>query len=397
MSISEWKSVFTEKVIKNEKRSLISGPFGSNIGRKFFVEKGIPVIRGNNLSLDKGLKFNDTGFVFVKEEKAQELGAWAIKNDIIFTAAGTIGQVGILKDTRYERYIISNKQIRLRLNTNIVNPLFAYYWYSSDIITREIINNNTGSTIPLINLSIIKSLPISLPPLPEQKAIADSLSCLDDKIELNNRINKTLEEMAQAIFKSWFVDFEPFQDGEFEDSEIGRIPKGWRVGLLGEIFDFKNGKKRPATTGIYPVYGGNGVLGFSNEYNNENVVVIGRVGAYCGSLFFESNKCWISDNAISAKSKRNCIAFCYYTLKRLKLNERRIGTGQPLLTQSILTNIIFTIPRYDVIKAFENSISPLLKLIDKNVKENLILTDVRDSLLPKLMSGEIIVPIEEVQ
>lgn len=202
--------------------------------------------------------------------------------------------------------------------------------------------------------------------------------------------------MAQAIFKSWFVDFEPFQDGEFEDSESGRIPKGWRVGKLGEIFDFKNGKKRPDTNGIYPVYGGNGVLGSSNEYNNENVVIIGRVGAYCGSLFLENSRCWISDNAISAKSKTNNLAFCYYNLKRLELNKLRIGTGQPLLTQSILNNIISIIPSNDVIESFDSLILQLLKVIDNNNKENLKLTSIRNSLLPKLMSGEIRVPINEV-
>jgi len=111
-----------------------------------------------------------------------------------------------------------------------------------------------GSTQKTISLKNIKAIKIPVCNESEQKAIAATLSCLDDKIELNNRINKTLEEMAQAIFKSWFVDFEPFQDGEFEDSELGRIPKGWRVEALEEHVESidNRGKTPPLSSQITP-------------------------------------------------------------------------------------------------------------------------------------------------
>lgn len=270
-------------------------------------------------------------------------------------------------------------------------PRYLYYLLK----TLDLSYYGGGSAVPTLNRNYIHPLMISATSdIKEQKAIAATLSCLDDKIELNNRMNDTLEQMAQALFKSWFVDFEPFQDGEFEDSELGKIPKGWKVGALSELFEFKNGKKRPQEDGKYPVYGGNGILGYSAINNNENIIAIGRVGAYCGSLYFVPGKCWISDNAIAARSRQNSNIFCYYTLKYLRLNERRIGTGQPLLTQGILNNILFVIPKVEYISGFDERMDSIFKQIYSNKRQNKFLSSLRDNLLPKLMSGEIRVPVE---
>ena len=159
----EWSNIDT---LKAEGRSIVSGPFGSNIGSRFFVETGVPVIRGNNLSLD-AIRFKDTGFVFLTDEKAEEFrNCEAHTNDLIFTAAGTIGQVGIIPpNARFQKYIISNKQLRARLDTRKIRPIFAYYWLSSPTMIQFIQSRNTGSTIPLINLTVLKSLPIPVPPL----------------------------------------------------------------------------------------------------------------------------------------------------------------------------------------------------------------------------------------
>ncbi|MCZ2130468.1 MAG: restriction endonuclease subunit S, partial [Bacteroidia bacterium] len=123
---SHWNLLTVDDIKSPTRKSIISGPFGSNISAKYFVENGVPVIRGNNLSLDIQIKFKDDGFVFITDEKANELGTWAEKDDIIFTAVGTIGQVGILVgNEKYSKYIISNKQLRLRVNTDLVEPLYA--------------------------------------------------------------------------------------------------------------------------------------------------------------------------------------------------------------------------------------------------------------------------------
>ena len=182
-----------EKICKQENRAIISGPFGSNISSKYFVESGIPVIRGSNLSLSYD-KFYDDGFVYVTKEKAKELNCYAYVDDLIFTAAGTIGQVGLItKDSNFEEYVISNKQIRARIDTQKVDLLYAYYWFSSPWIKELLIRSNKGSTVPLLTLSEVKDLPISYPEdIIEQKKISSAIVNISKKIENNNKINDNL-------------------------------------------------------------------------------------------------------------------------------------------------------------------------------------------------------------
>lgn len=136
---------------------------------------------------------------------------------------------------------------------------------------------------------------------------------------------------------------------------------------LEEIITFKNGKKRNNTDGCFPIYGGNGILGYSNETNYSNCIIIGRVGVYCGSVFYEKKSCWVSDNAIAAIPNENCdTIFCYYLLSQLQLNKRCIGTGQPLLTQEILHRIEVTIPPL----ATQQKIAQILSSLDDKIELN---------------------------
>lgn len=146
---------------------------------------------------------------------------------------------------------------------------------------------------------------------------------------------------------------------------------GWKECTLENGVLFKNGKKRPDVEGDYPVYGGNGILGYTNDFNNENVVVIGRVGAYCGSVYYEPAKCWISDNAISAQSRsETIIRYIYYLLSSLQLNSRHIGTSQPLLTQEILNSIETILPPLTEQRAIATTLSCLDDKIELNNKIN---------------------------
>lgn len=141
----------------------------------------------------------------------------------------------------------------------------------------------------------------------------------------------------------------------------------WRLCRLSEITDFKNGKSRPKDNGVFPVYGGNGILDYTNEYNYENSIIIGRVGAYCGSVFLSKTPCWVSDNAIAAVPKKNSdLIYLYYLLKSLKLNVRHIGTSQPLLTQEILNNIECAIPPL----ATQRRIAAILSSLDDKIELN---------------------------
>ena len=180
-----WPKVELQDIALREKGAIVSGPFGSNISAKYFVEDGIPVIRGNNLTKER-TKFIDEGFAYLTETKAAEFrNCIAVSEDIIFTAAGSIGQVGMIPpDARYTQYVISNKQLRVRLDRSRVNPNFVYSWLSSPLMVRYLENMNNGGAVPLLNLGIIRKVPVPLPPIETQRKIADILSTYDDLIEI---------------------------------------------------------------------------------------------------------------------------------------------------------------------------------------------------------------------
>ena len=179
---------------------------------------------------------------------------------------------------------------------------------------------------------------------------------------------------------------------EYVKKEIGEleyIMEDWKEYKLGEAISFKNGKKRNNTEGCFPIYGGNGILGYSNETNYENCVIIGRVGAYCGSVFYEKSSCWVSDNAISAIPKEGFdTQFCYYLLSQLQLNKRCIGTGQPLLTQEILNRITVTLPPLPTQQKIAQILSSLDDKIELNNKINANLEQQIEALLMDYISSE---------
>lgn len=226
-------------------RSIISGPFGSSIGSKFFVESGVPVIRGNNLTKGKA-KFIDAGFVFLTPEKAKELNAYAEQGDIVFTAAGTIGQVGIIpEDARFTKYVISNKQIRVRLDTSKIMPEFAYTVLAEPSMIKLIETFNTGSTIPLINLSIVKSISVPVPPADVQLSVMQIMS--------------TWREYSAALEKliACAVHFHAALAQYLLTPAMDMNSEQWETVALGAIAQIKTGKKDnqdKVADGLYPFY-----------------------------------------------------------------------------------------------------------------------------------------------
>lgn len=249
---------------------------------------------------------------------------------------------------------------------------------------------------------------VELPvPAPEkQQQIVDEYNTIVNRIKLNEELCKKLEETAQTIYKHWFVDFEfpitaeyansigkPELEGKPYKSSGGEmvyneeldydIPCEWYDNKLHKVLDLKNGKTRPKQIGPYPVYGGNGILGYANSFNDENVIIIGRVGAYCGSLFFSNKKCWISDNAISAKN--NVTPYYYlFVLMTLKLNEMSEGTGQPLLTQSLLSDINVSEPDVTIKLKYDQLASYLVSNYFLIENEMGLLIEIKNVLLSKM-------------
>lgn len=253
---SDWKEYSIDDLKSDTKNAISMGPFGSNIKRENFISYGVPVIRGGNLN---DYKLRDTDFVYVSEEKKEQLkSSIARSGDIIITHRGTLGQVGIIpKNSNFKEYIVSQSQMKISLNKEIVLPEFIFYFFKSQQGQEKLLQNVSQTGVPAIAspTTSIKSIVLKIPPKNIQKKIVEILEFLTEKIELNNQINQTLESMARAIFKAWFIDFEPVhakQQGKkpfgmddetaalfpdrFEESELGLIPKGWGIQQVKSTF-----------------------------------------------------------------------------------------------------------------------------------------------------------------
>ncbi|MCD8068891.1 MAG: restriction endonuclease subunit S [Lachnospiraceae bacterium] len=256
------------------------------------------------------------------------------------------------------------------INEDIIRPHYLYYLLSM----LDLKQYNEGTTIPSLRTDTLNRIEFNVPDLKAQDDTLSVLEPIEEKIELNNAINKNLEQQAQAIFKEKFP----------------HILTGMCNDTISSIVTFSNGKKRPVSDGNVPVFGGNGVLSYTGEANANNCVIVGRVGAYCGNTYLCLGNCWISDNAIQAKSRTGeSQLFVYYLLKNADLPSRHIGSGQPLMTQSILNAIPIVHPSEEGVKQFIEYCTPIHNAIDNNNIENQKLAELRDALLPKLMSGEL--------
>jgi type I restriction enzyme, S subunit len=239
---NNWRLVTANDIKSPDKSSCVAGPFGSNISSKYFVETGVPVIRGNNLR-DDLTRFVPHGFAFVSEEQAQRYIAQHVRGgDLVFTCWGTIGQVGLIpNDGPFQEYIISNKQLKLRPNPEIADPLYLFYYFASPQMVQHIRNKAVGAAVPGINLGILKGLPIVLPPLPIQKRIASILGGYDDLIEVNRRRIALAEEATRKLFDEWFVRYRFSGRPKLIDTPDGKIPEGWAVQPFTDVCEVLSG------------------------------------------------------------------------------------------------------------------------------------------------------------
>ncbi|WP_304089283.1 restriction endonuclease subunit S, partial [Methanobrevibacter ruminantium] len=296
---------------------------------------------------------------------------------------GKTAMVNILDDN--EIGFGSTEYIVFRAKNNITDIYFIYYLVTSDCIRNPAIKSMVGSSgRQRVQTDVVANLSIKLPPLPTQQKIAAILSSLDDKIELNNKINTNLEQQAGTLFKNWFVDFEPFG---------GKMPEGWKVGKLSEIAEITSGKRSPMKQSDYskdvsiPLVGAASVMGYTNQIlYNEPILITGRVGTH-GIIQRFRTECWPSDNTLIVKSKN--YEYVYQVMCNIDYVNMNRGSTQPLITQSDLGKVECVIPDDETLIKFEKITSILFEKHFANCQENQNLANLRDTLLPKLMSGEI--------
>ena len=252
-------------------------------------------------------------------------------------------------------------------------------------------NLSAQSAQPGISVQTLSKQIVRLPSISYQKRVSAILKSLDDKIEVNRKINENLEQQAQALFKSWFVDFEPFKNGEFVESELGMIPKGWRVGTLGNLLEIKYGKDhKKLADGKVPVYGSGGLMRRVNKtlYIGESVL-IPRKGTL-NNVMYVNEGFWTVDTMFYTIPKIEHIAlFCYLLLSGKDLLSMNAGSAVPSMTTEILNSMPVVIPQNSIVNEFDNVISSYFRKIENNDNESRRLAELRDTLLPKLMSGEL--------
>ncbi len=272
----------------------------------------------------------------------------------------------VIVSSIYTVFEVKNKQELL--------PEYLMMWFRRPEFDRYARFKSHGSAREIFSWEEMCDVELPIPSIEQQQKIVSEYEAVTRRIRLNEQIIAKLEETAQALYRKMFVD----------EIDKENLLEGWRMGTLGEIADFKNGKAIKLSNGNIPVYGGNGIVGYTETSNAGNVIVIGRVGINCGNALLEPNKCWVNDNAMMAIPKSDSIYFLYWLIKSLDLNGQSEGSGQPLLTQAILTQQDCLIPSLYAVRTFDSQARALAMNAFIRQSEIVKLNELQSLLLAKM-------------
>ena len=324
--------------------------------------------------------------------------------DLLIARTGnSTGAVTTIKDK--VDAVFASYLIRFKPNFNKVDFRFLDFLTRSRLWTSFVNSVKKGSAQGGANANDFAAFPIKLPPLPEQKSIADVLGSLDDKIELLREQNETLEALAQTLFKRWFIDFNfpdkngnSYKDsgGKMIPSELGDIPDGWKVGKLSEAVNVRYGKNHKALNdGGYPCYGSGGIMRYVERTlcDNESVL-IPRKGTL-SNLMYVREPFWSMDTMFFTEFRQdNFVKYFYLLMERVDLEEMNVGSAVPSMTTAVLNEMQLIYPDAFNLRDFEELCERLYAKTESNTEQIETLTQLRNTLLPKLMKGEIRIPIK---
>lgn len=366
------------------------GSYGIGAPAVPYQEDKLTYLRITDINDDGSLNFSD-----LKSVDAEDAEKYILKeNDIVFARTGNSTGRSYFYEKQHGTFVYAGFLIKFSLDPNKVNPRILKYYTHSKPYFDWVNSFDTGATRGNINAKTYGDMELELPSRKVQDKIVSILSSLDRKIELNNKINADLEEMAQAIFKNWFVDFEPFKDGKFVDSELGMIPEGWKVGCLGDLITIKYGKDhKKLEDGTFPVYGSGGFMRFVNSwlYDGESVL-IPRKGTL-DNIMYVCEKFWTVDTMFFSVPKMDYVMkYVYNYIKRFDFSKMNEGTSVPSNTAARLNKMPILIPTHEILEMYDETLCPIYNKRKMKDKESRILSLLRDTLLPRLMSGELEVP-----
>jgi len=366
-----------------------------------YSNTGIPIVRANNVSdykidYEDLVYVDDINYLKIRKECRPKDG------DVLYTPIGSrFGSAALVKENK--EFGIAWNVMRMQPNNKKIISSFLVYLLNNPENKMRIRSLNASSTMPFVSGIELGKTKFSIPSIDEQKQIAEILSSLDDKIELNRKINSNLEKIASLLFKQWFIDFDfpnqngkPYKSsgGKMINSEWGEIPSNWITGRFGDYFDIEYGKSSKDINegGVYPAYGAGGLLGFSNSFDYKGPQAIIGCRGTCGniSIIFEDSK--ITHNSLIISNEWEQI-FLYLYLKNINIEDVITGSTQPQITIKDLSSLNVLLPSRGVINIFSQIIDPFFLNIKTNLLENIYLNKVRDSLLPRLMNGKIRVKI----
>ena len=386
--MSNWEECSLKDVLGE--KGYIRGPFGSSLKRGEMKESGIPVYEQKNAI------YNSREFRFyIDETKFKELERFQVNtNDLIISCSGTVGKISIINEND-PKGIISQALLILRPDINKITLKYLFYFLSSKLGFELLTQASHGSVqINIAERKVVESIPLLLPPLPEQKAIAVVLSSLDDKIDLLHRQNKTLEALAETLFRQWFIE-------EAQDD--------WEEGVIPDEFDFTMGLSPPGNSynedciGT-PLFQGNADFKFRFPENRvyttdpkrfaEKHDTLISVRAPVGAQNMAKGRCCIGRGVAAFRNKQNNLfyTYTYFKLKSL-MNEiqqyNETGTVFGSINKSDFQSFGISIPPTTLVERFQNDVKPIDDKIITNCFQIHTIEKLRDMLLPKLMSGEV--------
>jgi len=424
-----WQEASVDDVKSDAKSAIAIGPFGSRLKSDQYSDSGIPVIRGANLT--GGREFAGQ-FVFIPDELASSMpGCNVFEGDLVFPHRGAIGEVGIVREGRY---FLSTSLMKLTVDKRRVDPRWLYYFFRSAQGRAELTLNASQVGTPGIArpLNSLRSVRLRLPPLHEQRGIADTLDCLNDKIEQNRQTARTLEELAQRLFKSWFVDFDPvrakmagrqpahtppeiadlFPD-RLVDSPLGLIPEGWEVAQLGDIAENVRDSVKAEEIQSDAIYVGLehfaakslmlAQVGLGEEVTSNKSrfqrgdLLFGKLRPYFHKISVAHTDGICSTDVLVIRPKTEALkAYSYLGFFQESVvdyaTQRSTGTRMPRANWKTLSEFPVALPPTELQHALDTLVLPMIEIMFMMVNESETLAQLRDRLLPKLISGEIRVP-----
>ena len=385
--MSEWKKVKLGEI----SQTIQTGPFGSQLHQSDYSVIGIPVVMPKDIIAGN---IEEASIARVEQHHIDRLSRHMISyGDILYARRGDVGKCAFTKQNQ-EGWLCGTGCLRVTINPDMANPKFVFFQLQKQETIGWITNHAIGSTMLNLNTTILSNAPVEIPSLRIQNRIVEILSRYDSLIENYQKQIKLLEEAAQRLYKEWFIDLR--FPGHENTKIVDGVPEGWTPSQLGQLAEFKRGKtitKKDVIDGNIPVVaGGLEPAYYCNKSNTaERVITISGSGANAGFTRMYFEKVWASDCSFVDASATPFLHFVYCYLKDNKttIDNMQKGAAQPHVYAKDINSLGLCIPIESILKSFEGKISKYFDSISSLQSQLRLLTEARNRLLPKLMSGEI--------